>query len=81
MRGKGHFSRRSRSYFADTGKTPISLTQKEVKYLSRGQKMQCAICRAFLGGQGIISRRAVVALDITHMITLPMSGARDGGAR
>jgi len=39
--------------------------KKKVKYLSRGQKMQCAICRAFLAGpEALFLDEPTVALDV-----------------
>jgi len=57
--------------------------KKKVKYFSRGQKMQCAICRAFLGEpQFLVLDEPTVALDvdaIDHFYSL-VKQARDTGA-
>jgi ABC-2 type transport system ATP-binding protein len=48
--------------WAETGLPQIS---KKVKHLSRGQKMQCALCRAFLGSPEILFLdEPVIALDL-----------------
>jgi|WetSurMetagenome_2_1015567.scaffolds.fasta_scaffold00008_10 ABC-2 type transport system ATP-binding protein len=55
----------------------------KVKHLSRGQKMQCAICRAFLPAPDVLLLdEPTVALDvdaIDHFYSL-VRGARDRGA-
>jgi ABC-2 type transport system ATP-binding protein len=57
--------------------------KKKVKFLSRGQKMQCAICRAFLSWpQVYLLDEPTVALDvdaIDHFYSL-VKNARDRGA-
>lgn len=46
-------------------KTAIGNDNRSVKYFSRGQKMQCALCRAFLGWPEVyLLDEPVVALDI-----------------
>ena len=61
----------------------ISPRRKKVKYLSRGQKMQCAICRAFLSRPDVhFLDEPTVALDvdaIDHFYSLVMR-ARGRGA-
>lgn len=43
----------------------VFTTQKKVKYFSRGQKMQCALCRAFLGWPKVyLFDEPTVALDV-----------------
>ncbi len=57
--------------------------KKKVKYFSRGQKMQCAICRAFLGSPPVLFLdEPTVALDveaIDHFYSL-VNHARAEGA-
>ncbi len=49
-------------YWADTA---IGRDTKKVKFFSRGQKMQCALCRAFLGSPEVFFLdEPVVALDL-----------------
>jgi ABC-type multidrug transport system ATPase subunit len=46
-------------------KASIFTHDKKVKFLSRGQKMQCALCRAFLGWpELLIFDEPVIALDV-----------------
>lgn len=69
-----------REYWKDT---EIYSCTKKVKYLSRGQKMQCALCRAFLGWPSVfLLDEPAVALDITafdHFCNM-INIARDRGA-
>lgn len=53
-------------YFSQYWKnTDIGKDSRSVKYFSRGQKMQCALCRAFLGWPTVyFFDEPVVALDI-----------------
>ena len=53
-------------YFSQYWKsTDIGKDNRSVKYFSRGQKMQCALCRAFLGWPEVyFFDEPVVALDI-----------------
>jgi ABC-type multidrug transport system ATPase subunit len=45
--------------------TAVSTKKGKVKYFSRGEKMQCALCRAFAGGpEAYFLDEPVVALDI-----------------
>ncbi|NLP03158.1 MAG: ABC transporter ATP-binding protein [Fibrobacter sp.] len=81
---KGISAAEAESYFAEYWKdTDIFNSKKKVKYLSRGQKMQCAICRAFLGWPKVLFLdEPVVALDITaydHFCRM-VREARDRGA-
>jgi ABC-type multidrug transport system ATPase subunit len=49
-------------YWADTA---LGTDNRSVKYLSRGQKMQCALCRAFLGWPALyLFDEPAVALDL-----------------
>ncbi|NLE00349.1 MAG: ABC transporter ATP-binding protein [Fibrobacter sp.] len=54
--------------------TPLFKNDKKVKYLSRGQKMQCGLCRAFLGWPSIFFLdEPALALDMTayeHLCTM-----------
>ncbi len=46
--------------------TVITTSNKKVKHLSRGQRMQCALCRAFLGWPKIVLLdEPAIALDMT----------------
>jgi ABC-2 type transport system ATP-binding protein len=46
--------------------TVIASSDKKVKYLSRGQRVQCALCRAFLGWpEVLLLDEPAVALDMT----------------
>lgn len=48
------------------GDTIITTSNKKVKHLSRGQRMQCALCRAFLGWPKIVFLdEPALALDMT----------------
>lgn len=52
-----------RTHWSDTA---IGDTSRKAKHLSRGQKMQCALCRAFLGRPEVcLFDEPVVALDVT----------------
>ncbi|HEX2955559.1 MAG TPA: ABC transporter ATP-binding protein [Chitinispirillaceae bacterium] len=57
--------------WAETGLLKIN---KKVKHLSRGQKMQCALCRAFMGKpEALFLDEPVIALDLhayRHFCTL-----------
>lgn len=65
------------------GTTVIGLSDKKVKHLSRGQRMQCALCRAFLGWPAVVFLdEPAIALDMTaydHFKTIARY-ARDRGA-
>ena len=56
-----------RSYIDDFwSDTVITTSNKKVKHLSRGQRMQCALCRAFLGWPKIVFLdEPAIALDMT----------------
>jgi ABC-2 type transport system ATP-binding protein len=48
------------------GNTVVAVSDKKVKHLSRGQRMQCALCRAFLGWPEIVFLdEPAIALDMT----------------
>ena len=55
------------TYFDDYwGDTEIFKTDKKVKYLSRGQRVQCGLCRALMGWpQVCIFDEPAVSLDVT----------------
>jgi ABC-2 type transport system ATP-binding protein len=59
-------------------------TTKKVRILSRGQKMQCAICRAFLGWPAVyLFDEPVVALDMhayDHFCTMARHARQQGAA-
>ncbi|MBD3316926.1 MAG: ATP-binding cassette domain-containing protein [Chitinivibrionales bacterium] len=60
---KTDFERYFEKYWAQTS---IADTSRKAKHLSRGQKMQCALCRAFLGDPRVcLFDEPVVALDVT----------------
>jgi ABC-2 type transport system ATP-binding protein len=63
--------------------TDICMGKKPVKFFSRGQRMQCALCRAFLGWPELyLFDEPAVALDLDaydHFTKLAKH-ARDGGA-
>lgn len=63
--------------------TVIALSDKKVKHLSRGQRMQCALCRAFLGWPEVVFLdEPAIALDMAaydHFKTIARY-ARDLGA-
>lgn len=63
--------------------TALYKSKKAVKYYSRGQRVQCAICRAFLGSPSVFFfDEPVVALDVEayeHFNAL-VRGARARGA-
>ena len=63
---KGISWRKAESYFDTFWKsTPIYESTKKVKFLSRGQRVQCALCRAFLGWPKVcIFDEPTVALDV-----------------
>lgn len=49
----------------DWAETGLLKENKKVKHLSRGQKMQCALCRAFLGNpDALFLDEPVIALDL-----------------
>jgi ABC-2 type transport system ATP-binding protein len=49
----------------DWAETGLLKVNKKVKHLSRGQKMQCALCRAFLGKpEALFLDEPVIALDL-----------------
>jgi ABC-2 type transport system ATP-binding protein len=54
-------------YFIENWReTPLYNNEKRVKYLSRGQRMQCALCRAFLGWPEVyFFDEPSIALDVT----------------
>jgi ABC-type multidrug transport system ATPase subunit len=63
--------------------TDICNSKKPVKFFSRGQRMQCALCRAFLGWPSVyLLDEPAVALDVEaydHFTALAKR-AREGGA-
>jgi ABC-2 type transport system ATP-binding protein len=63
---RGISCEKMKEYFSQYWKnTDIGKDNRSVKYFSRGQKMQCALCRAFLGWPEIyFLDEPVVALDI-----------------
>ena len=63
---RGISRNRMEEYFSQYWKnTDIGKDDRSVKYFSRGQKMQCALCRAFLGWPDVyFFDEPVVALDI-----------------
>jgi ABC-type multidrug transport system ATPase subunit len=65
------------------GDTVIASSDKKVKYLSRGQRVQCSLCRAFLGWPDVLLLdEPAVALDMTayaHFRKI-VNNARDRGA-
>ncbi|KMQ53015.1 ABC transporter, ATP-binding protein [Chitinispirillum alkaliphilum] len=53
--------------------TEIYTTEKKVKFLSRGQKVQCGLCRAFLGWPGLcVFDEPAASLDVTAYEHLKM---------
>jgi ABC-type multidrug transport system ATPase subunit len=62
----------------------ITTDTKRVKYLSRGQKMQCALCRAFMGTPSVVLLdEPTVALDMEaydHFCSLVMAAKERGAA-
>jgi ABC-type multidrug transport system ATPase subunit len=85
---KGMDERQVRAYIEEQWKNTFLYDEyfaakKKVKYLSRGQKMQCAICRAFLSRPDVhFLDEPTVALDvdaIDHFYSL-VTQARDRGA-
>jgi ABC-type multidrug transport system ATPase subunit len=65
------------------GSTGLHRNKKAVKFFSRGQRMQCALCRAFMGWPSIyFFDEPAVALDVDaydHFTTM-VKRARDNGA-
>jgi ABC-2 type transport system ATP-binding protein len=63
---KGVKSETLKSYLEeDWAETGLLKVNKKVKHLSRGQKMQCALCRAFLGKpEALFLDEPVIALDL-----------------
>ena len=63
---RGISSNQLNEYFSQHWKsTDIGRDNRSVKYFSRGQKMQCALCRAFMGWPEVyLFDEPVVALDI-----------------
>jgi ABC-type multidrug transport system ATPase subunit len=65
------------------GRTTLYKNKKAVKYFSRGQRMQCALCRAFLGWPSVcFFDEPAVALDVDaydHFTAL-VKRARDNGS-
>ena len=81
---KGVSKKMTKAYFDEFWKdTDIYKSDKKVKHLSRGQKMQCALCRAFLGWPTVFFLdEPALALDVTayeHFCSL-VKAARDRGA-
>ena len=81
---KGISDQETKNYLQEYWRdTDIINTDKKVKHLSRGQKMQCALCRAFLGWPTLfLLDEPALALDITaydHFCTM-VRAARDRGA-
>lgn len=71
-------------YFIENWReTPLYNNDKRVKYLSRGQRMQCALCRAFLGWPEVyFFDEPSIALDVTaneHFRSM-VKKARERGA-
>jgi ABC-2 type transport system ATP-binding protein len=65
------------------GDTVIASTDKKVKYLSRGQRVQCSLCRAFLGWPDVLLLdEPAVALDMTAYahFRVMVKNARERGA-
>jgi len=64
------------------GDTVITLSDKKIKYLSRGQRMQCALCRAFLGWPKVLFLdEPAIALDMTayeHFKKIVIQAKRHG---
>jgi ABC-type multidrug transport system ATPase subunit len=62
---KGICRNTAEHYFAEYwGKTEIFSSTRKVKFLSRGQKVQCGLCRAFLGWPKVyFFDEPVVSLD------------------
>jgi ABC-2 type transport system ATP-binding protein len=64
--------------------TVITETSKKVKYLSRGQRMQCGLCRAFLGWPKVLFLdEPAVALDMTayeHFKTIVLHAKQLGSS-
>jgi ABC-type multidrug transport system ATPase subunit len=65
------------------GDTVIASSDKKVKYLSRGQRVQCSLCRAFLGWpEVLLLDEPAVALDMAayaHFRRM-VNNARERGA-
>jgi ABC-2 type transport system ATP-binding protein len=81
---RGMSARDADRYFQEHwSDTAIADTGQKARDLSRGQKMQCALCRAFLGWPSVyLLDEPVVALDMTaydHFCEL-VRKARDRGA-
>jgi ABC-type multidrug transport system ATPase subunit len=70
-----------REYWGDE---PILHKKQKVKYFSRGEKMQCALCRAFLGWPKLyLLDEPVVALDVKaydHFCSLVRRARQNGAA-
>lgn len=68
----------------DWSETGLLQITKKVKHLSRGQKMQCALSRAFLGGPEILLLdEPVIALDLhayEHFCSLIKKNRKRGAA-
>ncbi|MDG5813693.1 ABC transporter ATP-binding protein [Chitinispirillales bacterium ANBcel5] len=66
------------------GDTEIFKTQKKVKFLSRGQKVQCGLCRAFMGWPELcIFDEPAVSLDISayeHLKSMVREARQRGAA-
>jgi ABC-2 type transport system ATP-binding protein len=66
------------------GGTEIYASRKAVKYFSRGMRMQCALCRAFLGWPSVyFFDEPAVALDVSaydHFAALVRRVRSDGAA-
>ncbi len=70
------------SYFKDYwGDTEIYSTTRKVKFLSRGQRVQCGLCRAYLGWPGVcFLDEPAVSLDL-HAYEHFKSIAREAKSR
>jgi ABC-2 type transport system ATP-binding protein len=63
--------------------TVIASSDKKVKYLSRGQRVQCSLCRAFLGWPDVLLLdEPAVALDMTAYahFRVMVNNAKERGA-
>ncbi|MCX7725438.1 MAG: ABC transporter ATP-binding protein [Chitinispirillaceae bacterium] len=83
-KAKGISERELRDYLDRYWKdTEIFSSKKKIKYFSRGQRMQCALCRAFMGNPSVLFLdEPAIALDLnayTHFKNLVIE-ARNRGA-
>jgi ABC-type multidrug transport system ATPase subunit len=66
------------------GNTVIAVSDKKVKHLSRGQRMQCALCRAFLGWPEVVFLdEPAIALDMAaydHFQSIALHAKSRGAA-